>query len=344
MVTISVVMPVYNAARFLPQAVESILNQSFTDFELVAIDDGSTDHSYEILAEYQQHDPRIKIHRQPQNKGLVEALNTGCQFATGEYIARMDADDVSLPHRFEKQLAFMRNNPEVGVLGAWVDYVDEHGLYPGRVWHPPVSPWVIKWRLLFGPPLAHPTWIFRRKLGESLGFYRPLKVEDYDFLVRASRLTQIANVPEVLLHYRFWSQSKSTVNAKTEAPTTASIMITQMNELMNGELSVGDGVRLYYLISGRLVDCSLQQVMEYANLIAEMYQVFRKKHPLTTLDQREIAIDAGVKLLTFSALIARRSPINALAVARKSLAISPRAPMGFVRKVIKNLREKRASV
>src|SRR6266480_6486765 len=122
---ISVVMPVYNSAGVVAEAVESILQQTFRDFEFIIVDDGSTDDTGEILHEYAQLDKRIRLYSQ-ENSGLIEALNRYCRVAAGKYIARMDADDISLPARLEKQFRFMETHPEVGVLGTWIQDVDEN--------------------------------------------------------------------------------------------------------------------------------------------------------------------------------------------------------------------------
>jgi len=338
-------MPVYNGEKFLQQAVDSILAQTFKEFEFIIIDDGSSDRSPEILETYRKHDSRIRVHRQPQNKGLVEALNTGCQLATGDYIARMDADDISLPERFTKQIQYLDANPQVGFVGTWIDYINEHDQLQPRQWCPPTSTKIIQWSLLFAPCLAHPTWMFRRSVGEKLGYYRSMTVEDYDFLVRASKITQISNVSEVLLHYRYWSQSKSTVNAKTEAPTTAVIMIDQLNVLF-GEtrLSVEDGLDLQRILSGRLGSASVEQVVKLSTVIQDAYNVFRTQTLMSSSELRNVSIDAAVKILTAAALIAKRSPLAGISLARKALGINSAASVAFVQKVVKNLRERRYSV
>src|ERR1700722_13117089 len=123
---ISVVMSVYNGDPFLAEAVESILNQSFRNFEFIVIDDGSTDRSASIISEYQRSDPRMQVHHQ-ENRGLVESLNRGCRLARGTYIARMDADDVAVSDRFMRQMEFMEQHPEVGVLGGAVEFINSDG-------------------------------------------------------------------------------------------------------------------------------------------------------------------------------------------------------------------------
>ena len=124
---ISVIMPVFNGENFLQDAVGSILGQTFTDFELIAIDDGSTDNSTALLESFRLNDRRVIIQRHTENQGVTAALNTGLALARGKYIARMDADDISLPVRFEKQVAFMETHPEIDILGSAVRLMDERG-------------------------------------------------------------------------------------------------------------------------------------------------------------------------------------------------------------------------
>src|SRR5918996_2481069 len=112
---VSVVMPAYNAAVYLDEAVTSILNQTFREFEFIVINDGSTDDTVSILDKYEKSDSRIRVYHQ-ENQGMIAALNRGCRLARGKYIARMDADDISLPRRFERQLEFMEGHPQIGIL------------------------------------------------------------------------------------------------------------------------------------------------------------------------------------------------------------------------------------
>src|SRR5947209_7771425 len=152
---LSVVMPVYNAASVVREAIESILNQTFSDFEFIIVDDGSTDDSGKILREYAGRDDRIRLYTQ-ENHGLVASLNRYCRLANGRYIARMDADDISLPRRFEKQFHFLEAHPEVGILGTWIQDIDENGA-PRTAWPVPTDPAVIQWFLMFGNCIAHPS-------------------------------------------------------------------------------------------------------------------------------------------------------------------------------------------
>src|SRR5690242_12324875 len=135
-------MPVYNAALFLPESTASILNQTFRDFEFIIINDGSTDESASILAEYEKLDTRVCVYHQ-NNEGMIAALNCGCRLARGKYIARMDADDVSLPTRLETQFKYLEERPQIGILGTWT-FILKGGTVAGT-WCPPTAPKMLKW-------------------------------------------------------------------------------------------------------------------------------------------------------------------------------------------------------
>ncbi len=205
---VSVILPVYNGAWFLSGAIDSILSQTWRDFELLIIDDGSTDDTPAILNEYAARDDRIRVETLPENQGIVAALNRGCALAQGHYLARMDADDVSLPDRLHKQAEVLDRHPEIGVVGASVQWIDEHGT-PGRIVHPPASPGVIRWRIHFASPIAHSAVMMRKTVFEQAGGYAEgsAPAEDYDLWQRISTITDLVNLPDVLLLYRVWSGS-----------------------------------------------------------------------------------------------------------------------------------------
>jgi glycosyltransferase involved in cell wall biosynthesis len=157
---VSVVLPVRNEERHVTAAVESILQQSFDDFELIIVDDGSTDRTSEIVEALAADDRRVRIIRLP-GRGLVEALNAGVAAATGVYVARMDADDVALRDRLARQVDELDRRPELGVLGTRVRYIDGEGNAIGE-WNVPVGPQLVRWTLAFETPIAHPTVMMRR--------------------------------------------------------------------------------------------------------------------------------------------------------------------------------------
>ena len=203
-------MTVFNGERFLREAVESILSQSFRDFEFIIIDDGSTDSSATILELYRDQDPRVRLYHQ-ENRGIVESLNRGCGLARGKYIARMDADDVSAPARFGRQLAFLDENPRVGLVGCGIyDNVDASGAVLHTSYLPQDNA-TIQQTLVQRWCFLHPSIMFRRVLHERVGGYRKEfeSAEDHDFILRVLEHCQGHNLYERLISYRLNPKSLS---------------------------------------------------------------------------------------------------------------------------------------
>jgi glycosyltransferase involved in cell wall biosynthesis len=197
---VTVLMPVYNAAPHLLEAVNSILTGSFKDLELLAINDGSTDESEEILQRIA--DPRLRVTRNPANEGVIATLNRGLDLAEGDFIARMDADDVSMPDRLARQVAFMDENPEIGLSGTWAR---TFGARPERMIRVPLSPVEIHMQLFAFNAICHPTVILRRNLFARYNLRYSADArhgEDLDLWMRASNYFGLANLPIVGLRYR----------------------------------------------------------------------------------------------------------------------------------------------
>ncbi|MFF2018534.1 glycosyltransferase family 2 protein [Paenibacillus sp. NPDC058177] len=195
---ITVLMSAYNTRPYIKNAVESILNQTCRDFEFLIIDDCSTDGTLEYLQSLE--DPRIRLITHDSNKGLVYCLNEGLDLSTGEYIARMDSDDISAPHRFERQLRYMEDHPEVGVLGTFITLFHNGELVSKPTSHEDIRCWQ-----LFYCCVGHPTVFMRSSvLKEHDIHYNPsfTHAEDYEFWSRLSELTRIENLPEYLFSYR----------------------------------------------------------------------------------------------------------------------------------------------
>jgi len=202
---ISVIMPVYNAEKYVSLAIESILGQTYKDFELIMINDGSTDSSLSIMEKYSLTDHRIRLASREKTKGVAVSLNEGLAMARGEYIARMDADDISLPQRFEKQVVFLEGHPDIAVVGSSVLVVDPEGLPIAPRILPPTHEEIDRglMRYLIERRMYHPTMMMRRSVVSTIGGYRKeFAAEDYDLLLRLVEICKLANLPEVLLEYR----------------------------------------------------------------------------------------------------------------------------------------------
>ena len=226
-------MPVYNGEQYLRDAMDSILNQTFKDFEFLIIDDGSVDHSVEIIKSYE--DSRIKLEVNGKNLGLITTLNKGLDIAQGEYVARMDCDDISLPERLEKQVVFMDAHPEVGVCGTWFkSFTDSKSIVMSH----PTSSEMIKVKLFFDSYLGHPTVIMRMSALNKHGLrYDPihLHAEDYGLWVKCSFLFPLANIPEVLLHHRDHPASNTRIHLQQ-----VMMGVMEINKRTLGRLGITD--------------------------------------------------------------------------------------------------------
>jgi glycosyltransferase involved in cell wall biosynthesis len=207
---VSVVMVTRNVERFLPEAIESVLSQSFRDFEFIIVDFGSTDRSKEIVMNYAVRDSRVSFCEIPQC-GLAAARNAACSLAKGRYIAIQDADDISLPERLLVEVEFIRNHPEVGLVGSWIQRIDQNGkdLETTNVF--PAEDWEIRQELQRWNPIWQPTvLILKAAFVRAAGYREALPPsEDYDLWLRIAEHYKCANLRQVLVKYRIHSQQLS---------------------------------------------------------------------------------------------------------------------------------------
>jgi len=245
---ITILMPVHNGAEFLAKAIDSMLHQSLGDFEFLIVDDASTDSSASIVQGYP--DPRIRLIQSRDRLKLSGALNLGLDQAKGRYIARMDADDISLPKRLERQVRFLENNPDIGLCGTWIRYFGASTALLER----PVNPEEIRAFTLLDTPFAHPSVMLRRDLMERHhlrfdGQYFP--TEDFELWTRILRHTQAANLPKVLLHYRV--HGSSLTGSDWSAMDEQAVRIIRAQLLLLGLDPTPDELRFHrQLAMGRL--------------------------------------------------------------------------------------------
>ena len=205
---VSVLMPVRNGSAYLGAAIESVLTQSFTDFEFLILDDGSTDDSLSVLHSYARRDPRIRLTSR-ENRGLTATLNELLDNARGEFIARIDADDIAAPERLTRQVDFLQAQPQVLCVGGAFDLIDDAGRFLTTL-YPPTSDDEIQRQLLRGHcAINHPTIMARLRPILAVGAYQCDLVEDHDLWLRLGERGQLANLSEVLLRYRVHSASLS---------------------------------------------------------------------------------------------------------------------------------------
>jgi hypothetical protein len=320
---VSVVMPAYNAALYLDEAVTSILNPTFRDFEFIIINDGSTDDTVSILDKYEKSDSRIRVHHQ-ENQGMIAALNRGCRLARGKYIARMDADDIALPGRFERQLEYMERHPQIGILGTWIHNVDENGSVKGT-WCPPTNSKMLKWTNFFGVCVSHPSVLVRREVMERVNYYRSDAAhgEDVDLWLRASAITDFGNVPEILCKYRTWSGGSSRAGAQLRKPVHAQLLTSFIKDFLKVEPPMEAVAGLRQTRVGPPFQ-DLRRIRLTAALIQELYRNFARENVLTVHERTEISWDAAKRVASLALQASRFDPRTSVSLLIRALQLNYR--------------------
>lgn len=196
---VTVLMPVYNGQSYLREAIQSILEQTYINFELLIMDDGSTDQSAEIVKSYR--DKRIKLYQSEKNEGISKTLNKGIKLSRGQYIARMDSDDISHPDRFMHQVTFLEEHPEIGVLGSGIENLKDNRTGKKKQW--PESDAEIKINLLFQNPFFHSTVMVRRSLMNDIRYPENMRyAQDFGLWVSLAPCTHFANLLNAMVQYR----------------------------------------------------------------------------------------------------------------------------------------------
>lgn len=271
--SITVLMPVYNGEKYLREAIDSILQQTFADFELLIINDGSTDKSEEIILSYS--DSRISYVKSEKNIKLIATLNKGIELAQGKYIARMDADDVSLPHRLQIQFDFMEQNSGVAVCGSWFKVLGDGGKEVKYFSNHDE----IMMKMLYQCHLCHPTVIMRKSILENFVVKfdaRFLHAEDYEFFTRIGEKFKLANIQEVLLSYRHHEQSVSFQNKQTQE---ANSLIIKKRLFQNfGAVSNEAELNLYRAIAHQEYASTKKYLTNAQQLLEKIY--LANKHSL----------------------------------------------------------------
>lgn len=200
---VSVVMPVFNAEKFVGQAIESILNQTLTDFEFIIVNDASTDNSLQIVNSYKKKDNRIRVFNNKKNLHMSKSLNLGIDQTRADFIARMDQDDISVPERLEIQYEFLRSHPNIVIVGNDISLIDVNNAIIGNRTYPTTSDQLKKIMFRYSP-FAHPTIMIKKDVYCKIGKYDGAKYpcEDIDFWFRLGRKYEFASIPIPLLKYR----------------------------------------------------------------------------------------------------------------------------------------------
>jgi glycosyltransferase involved in cell wall biosynthesis len=217
---VSVLMPVHNGGKYLAEAVESILNQTFRDFEFLILDDGSTDESLKLLRQYAKKDSRLQVISR-KNRGLTFTLNELLSYARGEFVARMDADDVSFPDRFDRQVAFLKENHKVVCVGGASQMIDSAGRYLTTLLQPQTDVEIQTLVLGGHGAITHPSAMMRNTSLKLVGGYdeKYNTAEDLDLWLRLGEVGELANLPDVLLKYRLHDKSISEISGQGQRDT-----------------------------------------------------------------------------------------------------------------------------
>ena len=240
MTAVSVILPCYNAGDYLPLAIESVINQTFRDFEVIAIDDYSTDNTLQTLLLYAEKDSRIHVIKNSENLGLIKTLNKGIDLATGKYIARMDQDDICLPERLEKQIEFLENNNDIDLVSCRWFVIDENGT---KIQKNLPRTFTTKSNLLesfFGPPFGHPTVTMKTSVVKKY-YYRfsenTKHIEDYDLWSRMlldGIKTKVMN--EFLFQYRNFSGNTTHKHHATQSKNMIFVATQNLKDFLGIEI------------------------------------------------------------------------------------------------------------
>lgn len=264
-------MPVYNCGPFIVQAIDSILSQTFTNFELLIIDDCSTDNTVKHINGYQ--DNRIKLIQKETKTGLVASLNLGLELSLGKYVARMDGDDISYPNRLEKQIAYLNQYPDIMLCGTAYQLMDTDITIRHSTAHED-----IKIDLLEFCPLGHPTVMFRRSFISNHNLrYRNefLHVEDYELWTRCIWLGKIANIPDVLLSYRCHDDQVSSKEKNTQVQNTALCRVRMLSCLLENVSLNDECVRELLFQDEKITD--IKSLMEITGWLDHLIQLNKEK-------------------------------------------------------------------
>lgn len=275
---VSIILPTHNGMPYLEQAIGSLLAQTYANLEILIIDDGSTDDTYQFLQSIKS--PIVKVVRNPTNLGLVASLNNGLEFARGQFVARMDADDICFPTRIEKQVAFMRKNPDVGICGS---AFETFGAYKTKRVHPLGSRKIVDQFLTKGCVIGHPTVMIRSSLIKEYRYFYSsdfTHAEDYELWTRFVGHTKFANLKEVLLKYRCHNSQVSTIHAQKQESLTRLIRYN----LVARTLCITDNCDLIFLRQLCLLDKidSLKDLESFISSIPRLISINKSQKIFTS--------------------------------------------------------------
>ena len=323
---VSVIMPVYNGEKYLNDALQSIQEQTFTDFELIVADDGSTDDTARVLAGFR--DAKLILVKE-DHRGFRAALNSGLALAKGDYVARMDCDDIARSDRLEKQVSHLNAHPEVGIVGTACQTIDVHGNVTGlRTW--PQSDVEIRWASLLTSPFAHPTVMMRRQILLEHGLRYEgtfAAAEDYDLWTRLLPYTKAANLVEPLLQYRLHNDNMTRTRRDTQLASHDAIVRRAMSrELPEFHITAYEISQLREMFAEErwpLRSDDRAHPMALAQLYFDLFEAFLRRHS-EAQEVQALKDQEAVRLARF--LLRHVSRPGWGALARRLVTFHPAAP------------------
>ena len=328
---VTVILNVFNGEEYLQEAMDSIIGQSFSDFELIVIDDHSSDGTAGILEAYT--DKRIIRLQNETNLGQSLSINRGLEIARGEYIAKMDADDRSLPARFSEQTAFLDLHSSVGLVGAQVRVIDAGGNILGE-WRYPTDPLLIRWALQFYNPLCHPVVMFRRDLVNRLGGYSPTQrlAEDYELWIRMSQKTEIAQLPLMLLEYRLHDRQVTQDRFEEMERMVAAMVRRNINTFWDDRPLPDDLIFAIRQLLGVYPENTRSVSFQAVDLLIRLAKAFCRKNALSRDEVRSIEAQLAMALSVYGS--AGTSQLKAYALRQSERLTSS----GFMEKYLLKLK------
>ena len=295
---VSVIMAVKDGERYLRQAVDSILQQTFRDFEFIIINDCSTDGSMNILNEYT--DRRIRIYSNEENIGLTRSLNIALGYCRCEYVARMDADDICLPDRFNMQVDFLNAHPDVSVVGTGFMMIEEDGT-PISEKHFPTDDDLIRWALCFYNPIVHPSVMMRLSTVKQVGGYDPTlaQSQDYDLWWRLSFISKLANLEPICVLLRQHSRQITSVYRNNQFEQGTKIDQRHLSYMLGKPISEDTIRKLWFSEFANpgdaLAACKL--ILDYSTIVL--------KHILSSTQRTMVKRDAKSRIQSIMTQFAR---------------------------------------
>lgn len=332
---LTVLMSFHNDAPFIAAAVESVLNQTYRDFEFLLVNDASNDGSRDIVARYA--DSRIRLIDNPSNLRLARSLNRGLEAARGALVARLDANDVARPDRLEKQVRFLQQHPEIALVGGQYEVIDTHGRTLRRAarWRP-VTELGVQWYFLFDSPFVHSAVMFRKAAVEETGRYDPgfTWAQDADLWARLAVHHRLTNLPDVVVSQRYDQASITYDSAKSRQPEFLSRLTGFFAANMRRSLAVDDVVEWAEPMTAVFFDgapVGAEVVQRYLDAVEAMERRFVALHPeaASNTDVRRGKVQMLARALFRTTLRSRRASLR---VFNRMLRADPGAALLYLPK------------